>query len=498
MRKHPKCAECVLEDICPSSRLPRRASTKITPDYHASVAACTVSESVYSGPTNQVPATWFAGDAGIRRLALQSDGPVRRGRCRCSATSGRQLASFSARRNSRSALRKPCSASRIAARRSSRSAGTAQRADIGELLPISLDVFGDHRQGCGNGLVHGRQSDVRDAANGSSPRADMVCIVADCAHGDGTRRPEGAAGLSLAAGRRAAFGSTPTRHPRRRRRRGAMRSPPSCRASSGIATRIGPPPISAPPSPTCITFRPTRCSPPTVPTRCCRRCCWPTPVRAARVATFEPTYQMHGHIARLTGATVVEGERGRRLHVAGRGSDRPHRYVPARGDVPVLAQQPDRVSSSRRDNVAAVARRRPGTAGGRRGIRAVRRLDRADLGRRVAPAGGHTNVLEDVVDGGSRLGYLVGPSWLVAELDKVALPYHLDAAKQIAGRLALQFRDEMDERVQQIVTERERVSATLGRHAARRGAERRQLHPLPAARQARPRRCGRSCSIAAS
>ena len=29
-----------------------------------------------------------------------------------------------------------------------------------------------------------------------------------------------------------------------------------------------------------------------------------------RVVTFEPTYQMHGHIARLTGSTVVEGERG--------------------------------------------------------------------------------------------------------------------------------------------------------------------------------------------
>ena len=28
------------------------------------------------------------------------------------------------------------------------------------------------------------------------------------------------------------------------------------------------------------------------------------------VATFEPTYQMHGQIARSTGATVVEGERG--------------------------------------------------------------------------------------------------------------------------------------------------------------------------------------------
>ena len=27
------------------------------------------------------------------------------------------------------------------------------------------------------------------------------------------------------------------------------------------------------------------------------------------VATFEPTYQLHGHIARLTGASVLEGER---------------------------------------------------------------------------------------------------------------------------------------------------------------------------------------------
>ena len=54
----------------------------------------------------------------------------------------------------------------------------------------------------------------------------------------------------------------------------------------------------------------------------------------------------------------------------------------------------------------------------------------------------------------ARLGYLVGPSWLVAELDKVVLPYHLDAAKQIAGRLALRFVDEMEERVASIVAER--------------------------------------------
>ena len=59
----------------------------------------------------------------------------------------------------------------------------------------------------------------------------------------------------------------------------------------------------------------------------------------------------------------------------------------------------------------------------------------------------HAHVLQDVEMAAARLGYLVGPSWLVAELEKVVLPYHLDAAKQIAGRLALRYVDEMDERV---------------------------------------------------
>ena len=61
----------------------------------------------------------------------------------------------------------------------------------------------------------------------------------------------------------------------------------------------------------------------------------------------------------------------------------------------------------------------------------------------------------------ARLGYLIGPKWLVAELDKVVLPYHLDTAKQIAGTLAVQYRGDMEERVRMIVAERERVVATL-------------------------------------
>jgi len=65
---------------------------------------------------------------------------------------------------------------------------------------------------------------------------------------------------------------------------------------------------------------------------------------------------------------------------------------------------------------------------------------------------------------GCRLGYLIGPASIVADLwDVAALPYHVDAVKQVAGRLALRFTDEMEARVAHLVAERERVAAALGR-----------------------------------
>jgi histidinol-phosphate aminotransferase len=61
----------------------------------------------------------------------------------------------------------------------------------------------------------------------------------------------------------------------------------------------------------------------------------------------------------------------------------------------------------------------------------------------------------------ARLGYLIGPTWLVAELDKVVLPYHLDTAKQLAGTLAVRFVEDMEDRVRLVVSERERLVAAL-------------------------------------
>jgi histidinol-phosphate aminotransferase len=60
-----------------------------------------------------------------------------------------------------------------------------------------------------------------------------------------------------------------------------------------------------------------------------------------------------------------------------------------------------------------------------------------------------------------RLGFAVAPPWVVAELEKVVLPYHLASATQIAGRLALELGAEMDDRVHRLVAERERVAVRL-------------------------------------
>ena len=61
----------------------------------------------------------------------------------------------------------------------------------------------------------------------------------------------------------------------------------------------------------------------------------------------------------------------------------------------------------------------------------------------------------------ARLGYLLGPVWLIEELDKVVLPYHLDSLKQGAGLPALEFLSDMEARVSTVVEERGRIEASL-------------------------------------
>lgn len=62
---------------------------------------------------------------------------------------------------------------------------------------------------------------------------------------------------------------------------------------------------------------------------------------------------------------------------------------------------------------------------------------------------------------GARLGYLLARDWVIDDLRKVRLPYHLDAITQLAGLVALELADEVTAHIAALVAERERLYAAL-------------------------------------
>ena len=62
---------------------------------------------------------------------------------------------------------------------------------------------------------------------------------------------------------------------------------------------------------------------------------------------------------------------------------------------------------------------------------------------------------------GLRLGYLVCHEWVVDDLRKVRLPYHLDALTQEAGLVAVEMADDVDAHAIQIAAERDRIFDAL-------------------------------------
>ncbi len=180
------------------------------------------------------------------------------------------------------------------------------------------------------------------------------------------------------------------------------------------------------------------------------------------VATFEPTYQMHAHIARISGATVVETDRAPDFSLdldaalAAIAEHRPMVTFLCSPNNPTGLVEPAA-------NVRAVLDAVPGLLVVDEAYGQFADWSAADLLGDDVPLVVTRTFSKTWSMAGARLGYLIGPSWLVAELDKVVLPYHLDTAKQIAGRLALRFVDEMEGRVHEIVRQRDRIVAALGR-----------------------------------
>lgn len=181
------------------------------------------------------------------------------------------------------------------------------------------------------------------------------------------------------------------------------------------------------------------------------------------VATFEPTYALHQHITRLVGATGVEGRRNDDFTLD---ADEIRRVVAeAAPAVTFLCSPNNPTGMVDAPELVDAALEAVDAVGG------LLVVDEA-YGQ-FNPTSAIDRIGDDVplvvsrtysktwAMAGARLGYLLGPAWLIAELDKVVLPYHLDAMKQAAGLAALDFVDDMDERVASIVAERDRVSAAM-------------------------------------
>ena len=180
-------------------------------------------------------------------------------------------------------------------------------------------------------------------------------------------------------------------------------------------------------------------------------------------AVWEPTYALHSHISRLTGTAVAVGERGADFSI----------------DLGAVAAL---IDDAHPDVIFLCSPNNPtGIVDSEETVRAVLDLALArnallvvdEAYGQFAPWSALALVDDDtplVVTqtfsktwsmAAARLGYLIGPSWLVAELDKVVLPYHLDAFKQRAATRALDHVDAMNARVASLVEERGRLVAGL-------------------------------------
>lgn len=179
-----------------------------------------------------------------------------------------------------------------------------------------------------------------------------------------------------------------------------------------------------------------------------------------RAVVFEPTYALHAHIARLAGTEVVVGERGPDLALdpdeVGRVLDaaRPEVTFVCSPNNPTGMVEPPEV-------VRAVADRAPGLVVVDEAYGQFAPWSAVELVADDRPLVVTRTFSKTWAMAAARLGYLIGPPWLVEQLDEVVLPYHLDAVKQVAGVVALGFRDEMEARVSAIVEERGRLAAAL-------------------------------------
>ena len=186
------------------------------------------------------------------------------------------------------------------------------------------------------------------------------------------------------------------------------------------------------------------------------------------VALFEPTYTLHRHIAMITGTSVVAGSRNDDFELD---PDEVRRVLTEAQPIITFLCSPNNPTgrADPPDVVERVVAAAPGLvvideAYGQFAPSSALELVRAGGtgSERVAVVRTFSKTWSMAA---GRLGYLVASPEVVAACELVALPYHLDSFKQVAGRLALQFEEAMDARVALLRKERGRIAAALAEMA---------------------------------
>jgi len=185
------------------------------------------------------------------------------------------------------------------------------------------------------------------------------------------------------------------------------------------------------------------------------------------VALFEPTYALHSHIARVTGTDVLAGRRD---------TD----YLIEEGELERVIAEGERTHGGANPVLTFICS--PNNPTGRveptalieRALRRAPGLVVVDeaYGQFAPSSALELGAVDNLVVvrtfsktwslAALRLGYAIAAPEVVEALFAVTLPYHLDALKQLAGRLALSYGDDMAGRVERLVAERRRLVAALG------------------------------------
>jgi histidinol-phosphate aminotransferase len=179
-----------------------------------------------------------------------------------------------------------------------------------------------------------------------------------------------------------------------------------------------------------------------------------------KVMTFEPTYTMHSQITRVSGTRLLRARRNPdyTLH--------PEATIEA-----IELQQPDIVflcspnnptgNSNSGDEVEMICRAAPGLV----------ILDEAYV---EFSESSHARLIEEYENlvvtrtfskawrlAGCRIGYLISPPWVIEEIQKVRLPYHLSALTQAAALAGISNAEDAKGTVETIIHERERLYREL-------------------------------------